>query len=215
MNKQDRVHLFDNWAKNYDQSSTDSFPRAGYDHVLNEVARRAETHDSMTILDLGIGTGNLAMRFVELGCSVWGIDFSTEMLAKVLAKLPQVTLIQADLLDDWPPEMQRRFDRIVSAYVLHEFDLPTKVRILRQLADNYLVDDGLIVVGDVAFETARIREEAHRRWAKLWDEEEHYWAADEAIVACEQVGLQMSYTQVSSCGGVFVVVPSCQPKNMI
>ena len=209
MNKQDRVHLFDNWAKNYDQTSTDGFPRAGYDHVLNEVARCAEAQASMTILDLGIGTGNLAMRFVKLGCRVWGIDFSTGMLAKARAKLPSATLMQASLLDDWPPEMQRRFDRIVSAYVLHEFDLSTKVRILRRLADNYLVDDGLIVVGDVAFETVRIREAAHRRWDRLWDEEEHYWAADEAIVACEQAGLQVFYTQVSSCGGVFVVLPSC------
>ena len=44
-------------------------------------------------------------------------------------------------------------------------------------------------------------------WADLWDEEEYYWAADEAADACESAGLQVTYKQVSSCGGVFVMEP--------
>jgi hypothetical protein len=40
-----------------------------------------------------------------------------------------------------------------------------------------------------------------------WDEDEHYWAADETISACEQAGLRATYQQVSSCGGVFAITP--------
>jgi hypothetical protein len=43
-----------------------------------------------------------------------------------------------------------------------------------------------------------------------WDEEEHYWAADEVVGACKDAGLQVSYKQVSSCGGVLVIVPILQ-----
>ena len=41
--------------------------------------------------------------------------------------------------------------------------------------------------------------------ADHWDEDEHYWVADKAIAACAAVGLQATYAQVSSCGGVWVV----------
>lgn len=161
----------------------------------------------MAILDLGIGTGNLAVRFARLGCNVWGIDFSAEMLVRARARVPQATLVQASLLDHWPAELNRRFHRIVSGYVLHEFNLATKAKLLQKLSQHHLAEGGCIVIGDIAFPTSQVRERAHRRWADLWDEEEHYWAADEMISDCESAGLQVTYKQISSCGGVFVIEP--------
>jgi putative AdoMet-dependent methyltransferase len=101
MDQQDRVSLFDGWAQHYDRSvqADGDFPFDGYERVLDEVARAARAQPGMAILDLGIGTGNLAARFVSLGCDVWGIDFSAKMLAKVRAKLSQVVLVQAGLLN--------------------------------------------------------------------------------------------------------------------
>jgi putative AdoMet-dependent methyltransferase len=159
----------------------------------------------MNLLDLGIGTGNLAVRFEDVGCGIWGIDFSAEMLAKAAEKLPKAVLIQTSLLDAWPEELDRRFDRIVSGYVLHEFNLSTKVELLQRLARRHLAANGQIVIGDIAFPTAEARKRAHQRWTDLWDEEEYYWAADETIRACRNVGLQATYEQVSSCGGVFAI----------
>jgi hypothetical protein len=49
-----------------------------------------------------------------------------------------------------------------------------------------------------------LREAAHQRWAKGWDDEEFYWAADEALEASGSAGLHGSYVPVSACGGVFV-----------
>ena len=94
--------------------------------------------------------------------------------------------------------------------MLHEFDLATKVRLLRRLTQHHLADGGSIVIGDIAFPTSHVRERAHRRWMDSWDEEEHYWAADEVVGACKDAGLQVSYKQVSSCGGVLVIVPILQ-----
>lgn len=208
MSHSNRTQLFNDWAKSYDAAvtSTDSgFPFDDYEQVLDEVARLADVKPHMQILDLGIGTGNLTARFVHKGCTVWGVDFSAEMLAKARTKLPQANLVQADLLGEWPPELQQLFDRVVSAYVLHEFDLETKVSLLRRIASHHLSAGGHILVADIAFPTTTVRTEASQRWADEWDEDEYYWAADEAIAACEQAGLRTTYKQISSCGGVFTL----------
>jgi putative AdoMet-dependent methyltransferase len=209
MDQQRRVQLFDGWAEHYDQSIQEDgdFPFDGYEQVLDEITRATCAQFGMKVLDLGIGTGNLATRFADLGCDMWGIDFSAEMLAKALEKLPQAVLVQADLLSDWPTELDHRFDRIVSAYVLHEFDLLTKVKLLQRLTENYLAANGRIVVGDIAFPTSSARDQAQKKWSDLWDEAEYYWAADETADTCESAGLQVTYKQISSCGGVFVIEP--------
>ena len=199
--------LFDSWAEHYDPaavSAEDDFPFAGYELILDQVINLAGVKPAMRILDLGIGTGNLAARFLRQGCLVWGIDFSAKMLAQARAQLPQVNLVQANLLDEWPLTLQQPFDRVVSAYVLHHFDLETKVSLLRRIATHYLLSSGPILVADIAFPTTSARAEASRHWAACWDQDEYYWAADETIAACEQAGLLVTYKQLSSCGGVFV-----------
>ena len=206
MSQADRMQLFDRWAQNYDATIApylNRFPFDGYDQVLDEVVRLAEVTPQMQVLDLGIGTGNLAVRFVQAGCAVWGIDFSAEMLTKAQAKLPHTVLVRADLLSAWPMELQRPFDRLVSAYVLHEFDLETKVRLLHRIAAHYLTTAGRIVVADIAFPSVEDRTQASQQLADSWDADEFYWAADEASAACARAGLQVLYKQVSSCGGVF------------
>lgn len=204
----DRVQLFDDWAEDYDASvehSSGTFPFDGYGRVLDEIVQLANAGPGMNVLDLGTGTGKLAAPFVRLGCAVWGVDFSARMLEKARRNVPPATFVQTDLLGEWPAELARRFDRIVSAYTLHHFDLADKVGLLRRLVDRHLTGDGRIVVGDIAFRSGEDREEAHRRWAQGWDEDEFYWAADETLRACEEAGLKATYRQVSSCAGVFVI----------
>lgn len=207
MQRPDRPQLFDTWARHYDASlaSTDGdFPFDGYERILDEVVTLAEVRPGMRILDLGIGTGNLAQRFVQQGCEIWGVDFSAEMLAKARVKLPQVHLVQANLLVDWPDDIHPPFDRIVSAYVLHEFTLEAKIDVLRR-ATQYLAPGGVILIADIAFPSVAIREAAMQQvYGDLWDEDEWYWAADETIAACEAAGVHATYRQMSRCGGIFV-----------
>jgi putative AdoMet-dependent methyltransferase len=203
-----RVTLFDAWAAQYDTTvaiSGDDFPFAGYDEVLATAVRTAGAMPSLRVLELGIGTGNLAERFVAAGCQVWGLDFSAAMLAQVRIRLPQAHLVQADLLAAWPLAARPLIDRIVAAYVLHEFDLHDKIRLLQRAARDFLAPDGFLVVADIAFPTTAVRAAAAERWARWWDEAEFYWAADEAIAACAEVGLLATYQQVSICAGVLKV----------
>ena len=201
--------LFNVWAANYDQQlATGNAPISfeGYEDVLAETVVQAEVAPGMSVLDLGTGTGNLAARFVTAGCDVWGMDFSENMLAKAQEKLPSPRLILADLRDTtWPQSLTRRFDRIVSAYVWHDFNLAYKMGLLKRLTEQYLASQGRVVIADIAYPDQTARMQARAYWGRLWSEAEHYWAADETIADCKAIGLSCTYQQVSSCAGVFVV----------
>jgi putative AdoMet-dependent methyltransferase len=90
---------FDPWAESYDQDllTSSEFPFAGYERVLERVVAMADVHAGMDVLDLGTGTGNLAVCFAELGCHLWCTDFSEPMLAKAREKLPQAQYVLHDL----------------------------------------------------------------------------------------------------------------------
>ena len=203
-----RKELFNAWAADYDQllvAGTAPVSFEGYDDVLAEVVEQAQVAPGMSVLDLGTGTGNLAARFVTVGCEVWGMDFSEKMLAQAQEKLPSMHIVLADLLAEaWPQSLKRRFDRIVSAYVWHDFDLAYKMGLLKRLTEQNLARQGRVVVADIAYPDQTVRTQAGAYWGRLWSEAEHYWAADETIVACKAIGLSCTYQQVSSCAGVFV-----------
>lgn len=206
MDHRNRTALFDDWAGRYDPAANERFPFIGYANVLAAIAELANAEAGESMLDIGIGTGNLAALFAGRGCDVWGVDFSGGMLEQARRRLPAATLVQADLTaEEWPALLDRRFDRIVSAYTFHEFDDAAKLRLLRRLAGHHLNEGGTIIIGDIAFPTAEARETARNMWSALWDDDEYYWAADELIDAAESVGLALRFTRISPCAGVFAV----------
>ena len=199
---------FDRWADHYDESvhARDDFPFRGYEAALRQVVAEAAVKPPCRVLDLGIGTGNLAKRFVDLGCQVWGIDFSRKMLSLAQTKVPEAHLAQADLLGAWPKALHQRFDRIVSGYAFHHFPLPEKINLLVRLCSEYCAIDARIVIADISFPTTDALRQERIRSKELWDEE-HYWVAEEAIPACERSGLCVRYNQVDDFAGVFVFEP--------
>jgi putative AdoMet-dependent methyltransferase len=195
---------FDDWAGTYDSSVTiDRFPFLGYQDVLAKVVEMAEPQAGMTVLDLGSGTGNLAERFSRLGCELWCTDFSSAMLAKARQKLPRAHFLLHDLRLALPVGWKRPFDRIVTAYVFHHFELGEKIRILHDLI-LHLAPGGRMLIGDIAFQDQaaleKIRLEAGADW-----EDEAYWLADAAIPAFQRMGMLAGYWQVSPCAGVFMI----------
>lgn len=208
----ERKELFDAWAATYDATLKDTagFPFEGYDRVLSEVARGAGagggTVDKTKVLDVGTGTGALAARLVALGCRVLGVDLSEEMLARARQNVPAAQFAQLDLLGDWGDLETHRFDAVVSAYVLHEFDLEGKLELLTRLT-RLLEPGGRVMVGDISFETVGARDAARQQWREVWDESEYYWVAEDAIPALHLAGLGVDYHQLSFCAGVYVLRP--------
>lgn len=205
-----RQDLFDHWSGNYDrdvQGSVLGFPFAGYGEVLDEVVTRAAVVPGHRVLDIGSGTGNLAERFVSLGCQVVGVDYSVGMIHQAQAKIPQAQFVHADILRSLPESLNIRYDRIVSGYVFHEFSLDEKLHLLQRLAINNLHPDGKLVIGDIGFQTVSRRSEALEQVGALWDEDEYYWAADEVSARLEELCLKMEYVQVSPFAGVYTFTP--------
>ncbi|MGE3799394.1 MAG: DUF2569 family protein [Candidatus Kapaibacterium sp.] len=204
----ERLDIFNQWAENYNPSSSNvDFPFQGYDEVLDQVVEQADPTPAASVLDLGIGTGNLAVRFLPFDCAITGIDFSEKMLQQAAELLPDAELIQADLTAPFPPELNRQFDLIVAGYVLHEFDDQVKLSLIERLVQNHLKPKGRIVIGDISFPNGKIRELAEERWRHLWDHREHYWSAEEMCEQIEKkiVGTVVRYQQVSECAGVYTI----------
>lgn len=199
---------FDEWADSYDLDvvSLDRFPFAGYSETLQAVVDAAAPLAGMTVLDLGIGTGNLARCFADAGCEVWGSDYSTAMLGKARQKLPDVELVLHDLRDPWPSELDRRFDRIVSAYALHHFELDQKVRLLTAMCRDHLEPGGYMVIADISFPTLPDMQAFAAAVGDEW-EWEPYWLADETQRALRGARLACMYQQVSPCSGVYRIGP--------
>ena len=125
------------------------------------------------------------------------------MLAKARVKLPQAQLFLADLRAPLPPELNRRFDRIISGYTFHHFELDQKIEIIQNLMRVHLAPDGRLLIADIAFPHQAALEIVKRAAGDEW-EDEFYWLADETLPAVAARGLQVQYTQISICAGVFL-----------
>lgn len=205
----ERQQLFDRWSSYYDETVTDgAFPFLGYDQTLDALIELADFKPEHTVLDLGVGTGNLARRIPLSQEQICGADFSAAMLAQAAETLPGSQLYQVDLLaDDWPGALMGPFDRVISGYTFHEFTDASKLRILSRLVENYLANDGLILLADIAFPDAAAFDEGHRRFAESWDGEEYYWCAEQMVKEISARGLQADFILTSACAGIFLIRP--------
>jgi ubiquinone/menaquinone biosynthesis C-methylase UbiE len=199
---------FDPWAESYDHDTAtlNKFPFDGYEQALDAVVALAAAENGMSVLDLGTGTGNLALRFAGRGCELWCTDFSEAMLVKAREKLAQAHFVLHDLRAALPPELERSFDRIISAYVFHHFDIEQKVGLCLKLVTRHLVPGGKLVIADLSFKNQKEMDAFARSVGDLW-EAEPYWLAEEALSALEDAGLKVKYVQISGCAGVYCITP--------
>ncbi|WP_238542907.1 class I SAM-dependent methyltransferase [Lysinibacillus boronitolerans] len=77
---------FDLWADGYDQTVQHSeekyqYPFAGYKEILNKIFNEVMAVPASTVLDIGFGTGVLTAKLYEQGHSIYGFDFSANMIA--------------------------------------------------------------------------------------------------------------------------------------
>jgi tRNA (cmo5U34)-methyltransferase len=119
----------------------------GYEELEDAVAEATRGVDVRAVLELGTGTGETALRVLDLHPNVrWtGIDASEPMLARARERLPHADLRLARLEDPLP---SGPFDLIVSVLAVHHLDGPGKRDLFQRLA-TVLRRGGRFVLGDV------------------------------------------------------------------
>jgi tRNA (cmo5U34)-methyltransferase len=100
-----------------------------------------------TLLELGTGTGETALRVLEHcpGASLVGIDASADMLAVARERLPDADLRVARLEEPLPPGP---FDLVFSVLAIHHLDGPGKADLFTRVA-AVMAPGGRFVIGDV------------------------------------------------------------------
>lgn len=145
------IGIFEDWAEDYDKSVAGGDPQyaevfSNYDGILNEVVREA----SGTVLEFGVGTGNLSEKLLQAGLDVVGIEPSNAMREVAKEKFPEFTVLEGDFIDFPTPE--KTVDTIVSTYAFHHLTDEEKDRAISQFS-NLLPAGGKIVYGDTMFES--------------------------------------------------------------
>ncbi len=198
---------FDLWAEDYDKSvglieEKNEYPFAGYKCVLGRIYEIVMTKEKAKILDIGFGTAVLTSKIYEKGFEIWGQDFSEKMIETAKEKMPNAHLYLGDIKDGLKSELKNnQYDFILSTYALHHLEDEEKVLLINELK-SYLKEDGLIVVGDVAFRSRDKLNKCRINAGDKWDSDEIYMVADELREKVEG----LSYEEISHCSGVVTII---------
>lgn len=146
---------FDGWARSYDKDVMEDRGQLkiykNYEEILNRVFRTATDNFSKesSVLEIGVGTGNLAEKLLCNEYNIIGIDQSREMLNVAKEKFPNLKLRLGDFLKI--PFENNTFDIIVSTYAFHHLNNEEKAVAINELL-RVLKEQGKIVIGDLMFE---------------------------------------------------------------
>lgn len=200
---------FDLWANDYDKSvnlseESDEYPFAGYKDVLNYIYNRVMEKPESDVLDIGFGTGILTSGLYNAGCKITGIDFSSKMIDIAKKKMPNAELIKYDFSKGLPCEiMNHCYDFIISTYAIHHLSDKDKIKFIKSLS-ALLNKEGMILIGDVSFNTRNEMEKCKEKYRDIWDFDEFYFIAEE-ISEYMNDEFKCMYTKISQCAGVMMI----------
>lgn len=194
---------FDLWAGGYDKSvgisdEEGTYPFAGYKAILNKIYKRVLGSSAKKVLDIGFGTGTLAVKLYEQGLEVYGQDFSDRMLEIAQMKMPHAHLFQGDFTYGLVEQLQhQKYDAIIATYSLHHLTDTQKISFINSLKEH-LNDGGSIYIGDVAFKTRKILQDCMVEAGDNWDDDEIYFVFDEISTYFPTI----RFEPMSFCAGI-------------
>lgn len=154
------IPLFDDWAEFYEDtvSGLDLEYKEvfeNYENILQTVALKSKG----TVLEFGVGTGNLTQKLISLGRVVYGVEPSIAMREKANTRFKNLQLYDGDFISF--PKLPGKVDSIVSTYAFHHLTDEEKDEALK-VYSTLLDDQGKVVFADTAFSNEESREERHR-----------------------------------------------------
>lgn len=143
-------------TKNWDHHVTDAEEVArgpGFQDLRDRIVELSAPVDGDLVVDVGSGTGLLALVLAEHVDRVWAVDVSPAMIAYLSAKVSSagagnIYTVVASAVS--LPLVDGAVDLVVSNYCLHHLDNEGKQRALRE-AWRVLRPGGRLVFGDMMF----------------------------------------------------------------
>jgi ubiquinone/menaquinone biosynthesis C-methylase UbiE len=158
----EQLNDFDRWALSYDEDmrkadDSDDWMFGGYYRVLDIVVEYCEldNYENPLVLDIGAGTGNLSVKFLEKELMVTAIDPSQKMREICKSKYPDLEVLPGNFLNiPLPPES---IDIIISSYAFHHLTEEEKA-VSVSLMSDILQPGGRIVIADLMFKNPSEKE---------------------------------------------------------
>lgn len=171
---------FDSQAIDYDQRLKMHGYRFNvhqdYKKALVKVVDTMSLKAGSTLLDIGIGTGNLGSKFLEAGIKVIGVDQSEQMLKVCKEKHPTIEVRKGHFLT--LPLMDHTVDGIVSSYALHHLPDDKKLLALEEMT-RVLKPGGQICIADLMFKDQTHREQVLQTYHQAGNTQAVYAIKDE------------------------------------
>jgi ubiquinone/menaquinone biosynthesis C-methylase UbiE len=143
-------------AKNWDRHVADAEVVArsrGFRGLRDQIIDEAGLQPQDTVLDLGSGTGLLALAAAPLVETVWAIDISPAMCDYLRTKADSAGLHNVKVAVGSAislPLVEDSVDVVISNYCLHHLPDKDKLRVLAEVR-RVLVPGGRLVIGDMMF----------------------------------------------------------------
>ncbi|MCC5896107.1 MAG: class I SAM-dependent methyltransferase [Alkalibacterium sp.] len=204
------LNVFSGWASEYDsfvEGKDDQYREVfrGYDTILETIVSRS----GKSVMEFGIGTGNLTLKLLEAEKNVWAVEPSDEMRQLAIEKLPSDTDIKDGDMQEYPVPAYP-IDTIVSSYVFHHLNDSEKKRALSDYASR-LSSGGKVIFADTLFASeeekdAIIEEATALEYDELVEDlnREYYPMLSVVYNALKEAGFtQLSFTQMNAFVWIF------------
>ncbi len=122
------VEFWSKYCRMYD--ILNSFPP--YTQLLTCICKELQPNPGDLVLDVGSGTGNLAIHLEAMGCRVVGVDYCLEALSCHRIKDGTSSLLLVDLMHGLP-FVNNSFDCIVSNNVLYALPASAQIQVAKDL----------------------------------------------------------------------------------
>jgi ubiquinone/menaquinone biosynthesis C-methylase UbiE len=153
---------YDHVAAVYDR--TRGFPEGVGQQIGAGLAKLLRQSKRPLLLEVGVGTGRVAIPLAEQGIRVVGLDLSRKMLEQLQAKSVQVDVLMAEAT--CPPFRSGRFDAVLFVHVLHLLpDPPAAIHTALEL-----IRTGGLVIAGVTHHAPSITGEAGETIRRITDE---------------------------------------------
>jgi ubiquinone/menaquinone biosynthesis C-methylase UbiE len=137
-------------------------PSGGSGRLRQVLVDALDVRSTHRVLELGCGTGQVTRRLTATGADVVALDALPAMLAAARRRAPRATFIEGDALQS---AIGDGYDRVVLAFVLHNFEASDRRRLLTRAA-TALGPHGRIGILDWALPRDRLRAAVWRRFLR-------------------------------------------------